>query len=108
MQVRKSIGPFAAPRRIYIVPDLPKTRSGKIMRRVLRKILEGQVDGMGDVSTVSGLRFCSSLRLLWYWIRFFRRLMYNYSYLTRRLSINLSVLCVKVMRGAVEERISEF
>ena len=57
MQVRKSIGPFAAPRRIYIVPDLPKTRSGKIMRRVLRKILEGQVDGMGDVSTVSGSVF---------------------------------------------------
>ena len=53
MQVRKSIGPFAAPRRVYVVPDLPKTRSGKIMRRVLRKILAGEVEGMGDVSTVS-------------------------------------------------------
>ena len=65
MQVRKSIGPFAAPRRIYTVPDLPKTRSGKIMRRVLRKILAGEVDGMGDVSTVSDYilssRFASCL-----------------------------------------------
>ena len=42
MQVRKSIGPFAAPKAIHIVPDLPKTRSGKIMRRILRKILAGE------------------------------------------------------------------
>lgn len=52
MQVRKSIGPFAAPKAIYIVPDLPKTRSGKIMRRILRKILAGEEDQLGDITTV--------------------------------------------------------
>lgn len=52
LQVRKSIGPFAAPKMVFIVPDLPKTRSGKIMRRILRKILAGEEDGLGDVSTV--------------------------------------------------------
>jgi acetyl-CoA synthetase len=53
LQVRKSIGPFAAPKAILIVPDLPKTRSGKIMRRILRKILAGEEDQLGDTSTVS-------------------------------------------------------
>ena len=52
-QVRKSIGPFAAPKAIFIVDDLPKTRSGKIMRRILRKILSGEEDSLGDTSTVS-------------------------------------------------------
>ena len=52
-QVRKSIGPFAAPKAIFVVPDLPKTRSGKIMRRILRKILSGEEDSLGDTSTVS-------------------------------------------------------
>lgn len=55
MQVRKSIGPFAAPKGVYVVEDLPKTRSGKIMRRILRKILSGEEDGLGDISTVSWL-----------------------------------------------------
>ncbi|KAH7143549.1 acetyl-coenzyme A synthetase-like protein 1 [Dactylonectria macrodidyma] len=53
LQVRKSIGPFAAPKRIYVVSDLPKTRSGKIMRRILRKILAGEQDQLGDISTLS-------------------------------------------------------
>lgn len=53
MQVRKSIGPFAAPKAIYVIPDLPKTRSGKIMRRILRKILSGEEDQLGDISTLS-------------------------------------------------------
>ena len=53
MQVRKSIGPFAAPKAVYVVPDLPKTRSGKIMRRILRKILAGEEDQLGDITTVS-------------------------------------------------------
>lgn len=53
MQVRKSIGPFAAPKAVYVVEDLPKTRSGKIMRRILRKILSGEADSLGDISTVS-------------------------------------------------------
>ena len=52
MQVRKSIGPFAAPKAIHVVPDLPKTRSGKIMRRILRKILAGEEDQLGDITTV--------------------------------------------------------
>lgn len=53
LQVRKSIGPFAAPKAVFIVDDLPKTRSGKIMRRILRKILAGEEDSLGDTSTVS-------------------------------------------------------
>ena len=59
LQVRKSIGPFAAPKAIFIIDDLPKTRSGKIMRRILRKILAGEEDSLGDTSTVS---VASSLR----------------------------------------------
>lgn len=51
--MRKSIGPFAAPKTIIIVTDLPKTRSGKIMRRILRKILAGEEDSLGDITTVS-------------------------------------------------------
>lgn len=53
MQVRKSIGPFAAPKAVYAIPDLPKTRSGKIMRRILRKILAGEEDQLGDTSTLA-------------------------------------------------------
>lgn len=52
LQVRKSIGPFAAPKAVFVVDDLPKTRSGKIMRRILRKILSGEEDSLGDTSTV--------------------------------------------------------
>lgn len=55
LQVRKSIGPFAAPKTVFVVDDLPKTRSGKIMRRLLRKILSGEEDSLGDISTVSHL-----------------------------------------------------
>ncbi|KAI9507252.1 acetyl-coenzyme a synthetase [Russula earlei] len=53
LQVRKAIGPFAAPKKIYIVNDLPKTRSGKIMRRILRKIVAGEGDQLGDLSTLA-------------------------------------------------------
>ncbi|KAI8991337.1 acetyl-coenzyme A synthetase [Mycotypha africana] len=53
LQVRKVIGPFAAPKRIYVVNDLPKTRSGKIMRRILRKIVNGEQDSLGDISTLA-------------------------------------------------------
>ena len=56
-QVRKSIGPFAAPKAIFVVDDLPKTRSGKIMRRILRKILSGEEDSLGDTSTVGHTGF---------------------------------------------------
>jgi len=53
LQVRKVIGPFAAPKKIYIVNDLPKTRSGKIMRRIMRKIVAGEGDQLGDLSTLA-------------------------------------------------------
>ncbi|KAK9900257.1 acetate--CoA ligase [Cystobasidium minutum MCA 4210] len=52
MQVRKNIGPFAAPKRIVITQDLPRTRSGKIVRRALRKIASGEADQLGDLSTI--------------------------------------------------------
>ncbi|KAB8235860.1 acetate--CoA ligase [Aspergillus alliaceus] len=51
--VRTTIGAFAAPRIIFVVVDLPKTRSGKIMRRILRKIVSGEDDSLGDTSTLS-------------------------------------------------------
>ncbi|RKP34349.1 putative acetyl-CoA synthetase [Dimargaris cristalligena] len=53
LQVRKIIGPFASPKAIMIVDDLPKTRSGKIIRRILRKVVAGEADSLGDLSTVS-------------------------------------------------------
>ena len=51
-QVNLEIGPIARPDKIQIVKDLPKTRSGKIMRRILRKIAEGAFDSFGDTSTL--------------------------------------------------------
>jgi len=51
--VRKEIGPIAAPDVIQFAPALPKTRSGKIMRRILRKIAEGDVSNLGDTSTLA-------------------------------------------------------
>lgn len=65
LQVRTHIGPFATPKRVIIVPDLPKTRSGKIMRRILRKVAGGEVTledtkiengvqlKLGDISTLA-------------------------------------------------------
>lgn len=50
--VRKLIGPFASPDKIQVVKALPKTRSGKIMRRILRKIAEGDTSSLGDTSTL--------------------------------------------------------
>ena len=51
--VRKEIGPIAAPDAIQWAPGLPKTRSGKIMRRILRKIAENDYDSLGDTSTLA-------------------------------------------------------
>jgi len=51
--VKKDIGPHAKPDKIQYTPALPKTRSGKIMRRILRKIAEGDVENMGDISTLA-------------------------------------------------------
>ena len=51
--VRKEIGPFAAPDVIQFAPGLPKTRSGKIMRRILRKIAEDDISNLGDTTTLA-------------------------------------------------------
>lgn len=52
-EVRSRIGPIAAPDAIQFAPGLPKTRSGKIMRRILRKIAEGETGALGDTSTLA-------------------------------------------------------
>lgn len=52
-QVRTEIGPFATPDQLWITPSLPMTRSGKIMRRILRKIVAGETDSLGDTSTLA-------------------------------------------------------
>ena len=51
--VRKIIGPIATPDNIQWAPNLPKTRSGKIMRRILRKIACNEEDSIGDTSTLN-------------------------------------------------------
>jgi acetyl-CoA synthetase len=51
--VRKEIGPIASPDLIQFAPGLPKTRSGKIMRRILRKIAEDEPSSLGDTSTLA-------------------------------------------------------
>lgn len=59
--VRKIIGPIASPDVIQWAQHLPKTRSGKIMRRILRKIAAGEIDGLGDISTLSDPSVVDSL-----------------------------------------------
>jgi acetyl-CoA synthetase len=51
--VRKEIGPIASPDAIQWAPGLPKTRSGKIMRRILRKIAASEFEDLGDISTLA-------------------------------------------------------
>ena len=51
--VRKEISPIASPDLIQFAPNLPKTRSGKIMRRILRKIAENDLSNLGDTSTLA-------------------------------------------------------
>ena len=51
--VRKEIGPIASPDFLQWAPNLPKTRSGKIMRRILRKVAAGIYDELGDTSTLA-------------------------------------------------------
>ena len=51
--MRKEIGAIAVPDKIQFAPGLPKTRSGKIMRRILRKIAANETDGLGDTSTLA-------------------------------------------------------
>ena len=51
--MRREIGPIASPDLIQFAPGLPKTRSGKIMRRILRKIAEDEFSNLGDTSTLA-------------------------------------------------------
>ena len=53
LSVRRKIGAIASPDVIHWTPDMPKTRSGKIMRRILRKIAENEIDDLGDTSTLA-------------------------------------------------------
>ena len=60
-EVRQHIGPHATPDKIQFTPALPKTRSGKIMRRILRKIAEGDLSNLGDISTLADPAVVDSL-----------------------------------------------
>ena len=60
-QVRTAIGPIATPDVIHWAPGLPKTRSGKIMRRILRKIATDETDSIGDTSTLADPAVVDSL-----------------------------------------------
>ena len=60
-QVRADIGPHASPEKIQFTHGLPKTRSGKIMRRILRKIAEGDTGNLGDTSTLADPAVVDSL-----------------------------------------------
>lgn len=59
-QVRKEIGPIATPKAVYIVDDLPKTRSGKIMRRVLKRLFTGEP--LGDLSTLANAKSVEAIK----------------------------------------------
>ncbi len=61
MHVRKEIGPIATPDHLHFTPGLPKTRSGKIMRRILRKIAENDFGALGDTSTLADPSLVASL-----------------------------------------------
>jgi acetyl-CoA synthetase len=58
--VATKLGPIARPRDVFLVPDLPKTRSGKIMRRLLRDIAEGKV--LGDTTTLADQTVVEAIR----------------------------------------------
>jgi acetyl-CoA synthetase len=64
-EVRKHIGGFALPQAIVFATALPKTRSGKIMRRILRKIASGDISSLGDITT---LVLCSIYDLVFMFI----------------------------------------
>lgn len=59
--VRSEIGPIASPDVIQWAPGLPKTRSGKIMRRILRKIAANEIDALGDTTTLADPSVVSNL-----------------------------------------------
>ena len=59
--IRKKIGPVATPDYIHLTAGLPKTRSGKIMRRILRKIASNEFESLGDTSTLADPSVVNSL-----------------------------------------------
>jgi acetyl-CoA synthetase len=61
--VEKNIGSFAKPEKIFIVSGLPKTRSGKIMRRILRKLAEGNINEVGDITTLLNPEVVEEIKL---------------------------------------------
>lgn len=61
-EVRRMIGAHARVDRFQVVPGLPKTRSGKVMRRILRKVAEGRGDELGDVSTLADPSVVDAIR----------------------------------------------
>ncbi len=61
-QIRKEIGPIALPKEVYLVEDLPKTRSGKIMRRILKRIFTGEE--LGDLSTLANPESVDKIKLI--------------------------------------------
>jgi acetyl-CoA synthetase len=61
-RVGDSIGPFVAPDKVHFVPALPRSRSGKLIRRVLRKIAEGDPGSLGDTSTLADPSAVDDLR----------------------------------------------
>ena len=63
-QVRRAIGPIATPDTMFFVSGLPKTRSGKIMRRILRKLAAGDSSNLGDISTLSDPSVVDALKVV--------------------------------------------
>ena len=61
LMVREQIGAIAMPDHLHLTPALPKTRSGKIMRRILRKIAENDFANLGDTSTLADPRVVDAL-----------------------------------------------
>ncbi|QEO17569.1 acetate--CoA ligase [Acetobacter vaccinii] len=59
--IASQLGRYAAPEAVYLVPDLPRTRSGKIVRRLLRKIAEGQIENFGDLSALNDMAIVKML-----------------------------------------------
>jgi acetyl-CoA synthetase len=58
--IRKAIGPIALPKEVFVVKDLPKTRSGKIMRRILKRLFTGEE--LGDLSTLANPESVEEIR----------------------------------------------
>lgn len=65
LQVRRNIGPFAAPKKVILTGDLPKTRSGKIMRRILRKVASNEADQLGDLSSLADPSVVEKIKADW-------------------------------------------